>query len=334
MGMATYDSCRTLVASYRRYGQGTTLSFSVAVSVNGKIGIKHQVDNLTSMQFYYNLILLHRPFLEFSRICHELSQGLNGSTTSTLTCTISAVNITRLIRDYCENYNMRQISPNAVRITFIAATIHLINFRLTNVESHGQLLRDCLPALSEIGDSYPMASKALNILSTLIERFDPLDDSQGEQCEEGEESRGGSPQNTNTSKQYEQENWPISSNNPNPNSSNTQQSAFPPSFWSHDTEPYYSHNWNEPLEVPPLIDLEHLPNINGGLRNQNSGGTGIDSTYNNPSSLLVDSQRYYEEPMSWLNNGCFSMMGLESSGFDLDERSLFDAFYGKPNGLN
>lgn len=38
--------------------------------------------------------------------------------------------------------------------------------------------------------------------------------------------------------------------------------------------------------------------------------------------------------MSWLNNGCFSMMGLESSGFDLDERSLFDAFYGKPNGLN
>lgn len=299
---------------------------------------------LTSMQFYYNLIHLHRPFLEFSRVRREIAQGRNGPTTSTSTCTIAAANITRLVRDYRDNYDIRQISPNTVHITFIAATIHLINFLFTNAEPHGQLLRDCMPALSELGDSYPIANKALSILSTLIDRFDPLDDNQDEQCEEP--SRETSPGDTNIGNQQEQENdglkaddkndWPTPSGNANPSPSNTHQSPSWPAFWPYEAEPYHTHNWDEPLEVPPLIDLEYLPDVTGDLGDQNNDAMGIYLAYNRVSPLPIDSQRYYENPILWLYDGCLPTMGfgLGNNRLDADKRSLFNAFYGKPNGLN
>ncbi|PLB51482.1 hypothetical protein P170DRAFT_471414 [Aspergillus steynii IBT 23096] len=128
------------------------------------------------MQFYYNLILVHRPLLGFSKAREELSQAPDSSlTTSTITCAISAANIAKLVRDYRELYDIRQITPNGVHMTFIAATIHLINFRLTSHDSHGQLFWDCVKALSEMADSYPMAEKAGLVLNSLIERFKPLE---------------------------------------------------------------------------------------------------------------------------------------------------------------
>ncbi|PYH89216.1 hypothetical protein BO71DRAFT_281152, partial [Aspergillus ellipticus CBS 707.79] len=142
----------------------TWLASDTAASASPPVLVLH-------MQFYYNLILLHRPFLEFSKVRREISQDRNAPTNSTTTCAIAAANIARIVRDYRENYNIRQISGNPVHIVFIAATIHLINLRLTNTECHDQLLQDCIPALTELGDSYPIAKKALDILHSLIERF-------------------------------------------------------------------------------------------------------------------------------------------------------------------
>ncbi|PYH96714.1 hypothetical protein BO71DRAFT_396839 [Aspergillus ellipticus CBS 707.79] len=127
------------------------------------------------MQSYYNLILVHRPLLEFSKAREELSQARNSAQmTSTIMCAIAAANIARLVRDYREQYDIRQITSNGVHITFIAATIHLINFRLTGCDSHDQLFRGCVKALMEMTDSYPMAQKAVRILNNLVERFKPF----------------------------------------------------------------------------------------------------------------------------------------------------------------
>ncbi|KAJ5731800.1 uncharacterized protein N7483_006308 [Penicillium malachiteum] len=137
------------------------------------------------MQFYYNLILVHRPLLEFSKARDELSQDAS-HINSTTTCMMAAANIAKLIHVYCQRYNIRHISPNGVHMAFIAAKIHLINYRLTNVESHYRLLFMCLAALTELGDFYTMAKKAVKILKSLIEGFRPLDEvsSQEEQTPE------------------------------------------------------------------------------------------------------------------------------------------------------
>ncbi|KAE8423008.1 fungal-specific transcription factor domain-containing protein [Aspergillus pseudocaelatus] len=243
------------------------------------------------MQFYYNLILLHRPFLEFSRVRREITQGQNSPTTSTKTCAIAAANIVRLI------------SPNAVHIIFIAATIHLINFRLTNAEPHSQLLRGCIPALSELGDSYPISQKALSILSTLIKR-----------------TRTGSNE------------W-LTSENPDQNSPFTHEDSQT-GLWLYGTDACSSQDWNEPLEVPPLIDLGYLPeagSIDDPSRTEIASGG-----YSGIAALPPDLQRYYDEPVNWFYEGGLPQMGmgLDDSGLDVEKRNIFDTFYGKTYGLN
>ncbi|KAE8375838.1 fungal-specific transcription factor domain-containing protein [Aspergillus bertholletiae] len=290
------------------------------------------------MQFYYNLILLHRPFLEFSRVRREITQGPNSPTTSTTTCAIAAANIVRLVRDYRQHYNIRQISPNAVHITFIAATIHLINFRLTNAESHDQLLRGCIPALSELGDSYPIAQKALSILSTLIKRFVPQNEDSGE--EEAVESRRNSLAETGirdaeqeNSKTRTASNERLTSGNPDQNAPLT-HAGSPTGTWLCERDTW-SQDGNEPLEVPPLIDLGHPPKEDH--MNDQSWTEEIDSgAYSDVGPLPPDLQRYYDEPMNWFpeSGAPLMQMGLDESGLDADTRNLFDVFYGRTNGLN
>lgn len=281
--------------------------------------------NIPSMHFYYNLILLHRPFLEFSKVLREISQGLNTLTTSTTTCAIAAANIVRLVHDYREHYNIRQISPNAVHIIFIAATIHLINFRLTNTDSHDHLLRGCITALSELQDSYPMAHRALEILHTLIGRFRPLDGGHHER-NQGSPGENSPEEDVSIANPNPQSETCSREETPPPTVTNNQQadSLLPPYPWTLES---LLDDWNEPLEVPPLMDFEYLPDTSGAMEEpiQDDEGVGSSSA---PSNANV--------PVAGFNDPGFPLlgMGMDISGvLEMENRGLFDAFYGRTYGL-
>ncbi|KAJ9132156.1 Fungal specific transcription factor domain-containing protein [Pleurostoma richardsiae] len=125
------------------------------------------------MHFYFALILLHRPFLEFSQILHDLTNLTDLTSTSTGTCAIAAANITKLVLNYQRLYSIRQVPSPTIHFAFIAGTIHLVNFRVTKMDSHYQLLQGCLGALSEMRKSYPIAGKAASVLQDLIEGWEP-----------------------------------------------------------------------------------------------------------------------------------------------------------------
>lgn len=255
--------------------------------------------DIPSMHFYYNIILLHCPFLEFSKVLREISQGLNTLTTSTTTCAIAAANVVRLAHNYRKNYNIRQISPNAVHIIFIAATIHLINFRLTNTDSHDHLLRGCITALPGLQDSYPMVHRALEIIHTLIERFRPLDGGQrgrnqgppGESFPEEDVSIANpNPQ----SKTCSREEAPLSTMTKNKQA----DSLLPLYPWTLDSFP---DDWNEPLEVPPLMDFEYLPDTSGAMEEPIQADEGVGSS-SAPSNANV--------PMAGFNDPGFPLLGM------------------------
>lgn len=263
------------------------------------------------MHFYYNLILLHRPFLEFSKVLREISQGPNALTTSTTTCAIAAANIVRLVHDYREHYNIRQISPNAVHITFIAATIHLINFRLTNTDSHDHLLHGCVIALSELQDSYPMARRALEILHTLIDRFGPLDS--------GQPGQDASIANQNPQSEK------CSRGTPSPTVTNNQQtdSLLPSYPWALDS---LLDDWSEPLEVPSLMDFDCLPGTSGAM----------EETIQDYERFAPNAQSSGSAPIAEFNDPGFPLLGMDldiSGVLEMENRDLFDVFYGRTYGL-
>jgi hypothetical protein len=97
----------------------------------------------------------------------------HGTIDSATVCTLAANNIAKLVRDYQQFYSLKRISSPAVHFTFIAATIHIVNFRLFKGEIHQYLLHGCLAALTEMGESYPIGQKAVCVLRDLMERWKP-----------------------------------------------------------------------------------------------------------------------------------------------------------------
>ncbi|KAF7562266.1 hypothetical protein G7046_g1860 [Stylonectria norvegica] len=123
---------------------------------------------LMHMQFYFTLLLLHRPFIDFSQHVagvHSLD-GISPSAASI--CNLAATNITKLSRDYSLSYNLRQVPSPAIHFIFIAATIHLINHRVAGDGSDELLFQGCLSSLAETGQSYPAGRKAVSVLQELV----------------------------------------------------------------------------------------------------------------------------------------------------------------------
>ncbi|KAK2043510.1 fungal-specific transcription factor domain-containing protein [Colletotrichum somersetense] len=129
---------------------------------------------ILQMNFYFALILLHRPFMRFPRDCDDLKTSTTKPSQSSTICATAAANITKLVLNYRRYYNIRQMPPSVVHFIFIAGSIHLVNLRSTKLESHNTLLRSSLEALSEIGKSYPVAEKASLELEGLTEKWKAL----------------------------------------------------------------------------------------------------------------------------------------------------------------
>jgi hypothetical protein len=130
----------------------------------------------SSMQFYFVLILIHRPLLYMSAAQQANTNPDHITIDSATVCTLAATNIAKLVRDYQQFYSLKRISSPAVHFTFIAATIHIVNFRLFKGEIHQFLLHGCLAALTEMGESYPIGQKAVCVLRDLMERWKPQDE--------------------------------------------------------------------------------------------------------------------------------------------------------------
>ncbi|KAI9146836.1 Isochorismatase hydrolase [Paramyrothecium foliicola] len=125
------------------------------------------------MQFYFILIVLHRPFLQFSRVVHELTSHGDLTTTSTGTCALAASNIAKLLLNYQRTNNMRQVPAPTVNFVYIAGTIHLVNFRLTKLPVYWHHLKSCMAAMQDMSLSYPIGRKASSVLQELMERWQP-----------------------------------------------------------------------------------------------------------------------------------------------------------------
>ncbi|KAJ5622730.1 hypothetical protein N7528_005962 [Penicillium herquei] len=288
------------------------------------------------MEFYYNLILVHRPLLEFSKARDELSQDAS-HINSTTTCMMAAANITKLIHVYSQRYNIRQISPNGVHMAFIAATIHLINYRLTNVESHNRLLFMSVAALTELGDSYTMARKAVKILKSLIEGFRPLDEVSSQE----EETAGDSIPNTNHAEGRNDslaKHGGLSSNQPSfsvvPGVSSTQPSSDILT-WKMQMCPDISFDFEVPLEIPQPMDVEGLVDQQHDERQSEqlsephpkAGGALYDVTAGIP---------WYGQ--TGTDFGDFDFGDLASSvndtfALNMEDRDLFHTFYGAASSL-
>ncbi|KAF2788468.1 hypothetical protein K505DRAFT_378882 [Melanomma pulvis-pyrius CBS 109.77] len=133
---------------------------------------------LLHMQFYFTLILIHRPLIHMSAAQQAVANFNSGTTDSATVCTLAATNIAKLVRDYQQFYCLRRISSPAIHFTFIAATIHTVDFRLFKTERSKFLLQGCVSALTDMGESYPIGRKAVCILQDLIERWNPRNDTQ------------------------------------------------------------------------------------------------------------------------------------------------------------
>ncbi|OLN83263.1 Nitrogen assimilation transcription factor nit-4-like protein 3 [Colletotrichum chlorophyti] len=126
---------------------------------------------IIQMNFYFALILLHRPFLRFAGAPLSSQNSKTPTSDSTSTCTIAATNITKLIMRYGRSYNIRQMPPSVIHFIFIAGSIHLFNLRSSKIGSHSALLQSSMEALSELGKSYPVGQKAALELQSLTERW-------------------------------------------------------------------------------------------------------------------------------------------------------------------
>ncbi|GKT64042.1 fungal specific transcription factor [Colletotrichum tofieldiae] len=141
-------------------------------SCDGKNAAQPHVFML-QMNFYFALILLHRPFMRPPRDSDDLKTSEKPSQSSTI-CATAAANITKLVINYRRHFNIRQMPPSVVHFIFIAGSIHLVNLRSTKLETHNTLLQSSLEALSEIGKSYPVAQKAFLELEGLTEKWRAL----------------------------------------------------------------------------------------------------------------------------------------------------------------
>ena len=123
------------------------------------------------MQYYFTMLLLHRPFIDLNEAVATISHVAEGQPNATWTCTLAATNIAKLARDYSLFYSIKQIASPAIHFIFIAATIHLINHQISPSETHEYLFQGCLASLAEIGEGYPMSHKAVLSLQDLAARL-------------------------------------------------------------------------------------------------------------------------------------------------------------------
>ncbi|OHE93129.1 fungal specific transcription factor domain-containing protein [Colletotrichum orchidophilum] len=126
---------------------------------------------ILQMNFYFALILLHRPFLRFSSTSLDIDSMSPSTPNSAHACATAAANITKLATTYRRSFNMRQLPPSVVHFIFIAGSIHLLNLRAGQSGNHDVLLQSSTEALSELGKSYPVAQKAGFELDGLIEKW-------------------------------------------------------------------------------------------------------------------------------------------------------------------
>ncbi|KAK1672127.1 fungal-specific transcription factor domain-containing protein [Colletotrichum godetiae] len=126
---------------------------------------------ILQMNFYFALILLHRPFLRFSSKLLDIDDMSSSPLNSTHACATAAANITKLATTYRRSFNMRQMPPSVVHFIFIAGSIHLLNLRAAQPGNHEALLQSSTEALSELGKSYPVAHKAGTELEGLIDKW-------------------------------------------------------------------------------------------------------------------------------------------------------------------
>ncbi|KAF4844992.1 putative transcriptional regulatory protein [Colletotrichum siamense] len=122
------------------------------------------------MTFYFNLIMLHRPFMNHSRVA-TLDTQASASFNPITVCCAAATKIGKLAFAYRNLYNIKQMPPSAIHFVFIAGTIHLMNSHLGGEAIHDQPLQGCMEVLSEMSNSYPTSKKAHQILRDMIENW-------------------------------------------------------------------------------------------------------------------------------------------------------------------
>ncbi|OQU95624.1 Fungal specific transcription factor domain-containing protein [Cladophialophora immunda] len=125
------------------------------------------------MQFYFTMLLLHRPFIDLDEVVATIPHLSEGQPSATTICTLAATNIAKLARDYSLFYSLSQIASPAIHFIFIAATIHMINHKISPGNNHDYLFQGCLASLLEIGSAYPMSHKAAAVLQELAGRLQP-----------------------------------------------------------------------------------------------------------------------------------------------------------------
>lgn len=123
------------------------------------------------MNFYFSLIMLHRPFMNLSRVTADLNMQDSTSFSSSIACCKAATKVSKLALAHRKLYNIKQMPPSAIHFIFIAGTIHLIASRLSGETSHENLLQSCMEMLSELSNSYPTSERAHQILRDMTENW-------------------------------------------------------------------------------------------------------------------------------------------------------------------
>ena len=118
------------------------------------------------MQYYYSIILVHRPFISER---YSISEGRPELPRTV--CLQSAIAISKLIRLYEKNYTLQHINIQAIGIIFSAALVLLFaNISLSQTHDYqtsSTHLDVCSQALSKLGEYFENASRSLDLLLTI-----------------------------------------------------------------------------------------------------------------------------------------------------------------------
>jgi len=289
------------------------------------------------MQFYFTLILLHRPFLAYAKTEQALAHADSQVMDATTACTLAATNMAKLVRDYQAHYSLKQIGAPAIQMTFIAATIHLVNFHLTKKEMHKLLFCGCTVSLVEMGEAYPLAFRAVDVLKDLEKRWILQSSDQGQENTNGEQrgqdQSATAPIRPNTDAtntgSYSHAScdkaWGSSGLLANP--SGTPQQPPVQLFdddWEHEAENFDWSLYPSPIEFPSASE-NMLANVQPTDFQDMLQGGGSSSTFNDPNA--------------WYKFGSGLNVNWDTGvdgGFDGQGRNqvLFDTFYGTALGLN
>ncbi|KAM3500730.1 hypothetical protein MY10362_006151 [Beauveria mimosiformis] len=125
-----------------------------------------QLPNVILMHMFFHLQFIHlfRPFLKYS----PNSSPLPSHISPRRICTSNAGAISKLMRLYKKNWNLRQVCNIAVYMTHSACTIHLLNLPEKTAKrdfTHG------VKHLEEISEDWPCARRTLSILSVLARKW-------------------------------------------------------------------------------------------------------------------------------------------------------------------